>query len=462
MRYGFPFLVFLYSAILIVLHIAGYFPTARSQDIAQLIGQPVVTIEGTMADLPVTRWNQTRFVLQGVSVSPSGYRGNVAVTLGFPRPDLAPGDHLRLRGWLTPPRAPAGKRMFDEIGYWGSQGVYALFKVWSPESLDGYRPVSRWSPLAWTWGVRQRFCAFWQSVLPEDEASLLIGLTIGGRGVLAPEFKTQCIRAGVYHIVVVSGQNVAVVIALGLWGFRRMRLRRRWLWIVALPPILFYTELTGADPPVLRASIMAIYALLSAALQRDPPRFYGLSVSVGVLLLFWPESLFGASFQLSFAATAAILIGFAVLPDRGKPTHVAGRWFWDAVKACLVVHLGVWPVLVFYFHQLSLSGILAPFTVYPLATLSMIVGLLLGAVGVVAPVLVPTWAIWPLHHLLRLIVTIISTLAHWSYAALPVIPLKEGGMVLYYAGLFGILFLSYRRQHYAQTNPPLFMHRPRL
>ena len=256
-----------------------------------------------------------RFVLHARSLSPAGYHGNVAVTLAFPDLPVAPGDHLDVRGWLSTPRSAAGNQTFDELNYWASQNVYALFKVWSPDSVVGYTPVSRWHPLAWTWTLRQKFCAFWQRVLPEEEADLMIGLTIGGRGILTPAFKAQCIRAGVYHIVVISGQNVSVVIALGLALFQWVRWPRHKIWALAIPPILFYAQLTGADPPVLRAAFMAIYTLLSTGLRRDPPRLYSLSITVGIFLLFWPQAVFGASFQLSFAATVALMLGFALIPE---------------------------------------------------------------------------------------------------------------------------------------------------
>jgi len=441
---------------------AHRYPNPGPRDIAQLMGQPSVTLAGEVVGFPLTRWNQVRFVLHARSVAPAGYYGNVAVTLAFPDIPVAPGDHLEVRGWLSTPRPAVGNQTFDELNYWASQNVYALFKVWSPDSVVRYTPVPRWHPLAWAWTLRQNFCAFWQRVLPEEEADLMIGLTIGGRGILTPEFKAQCIRAGVYHIVVISGQNVSVVIALGLALFQWVRWPRHKIWALAIPPILFYAQLTGADPPVLRAAFMAIYTLLATGLRRDPPRLYSLSMTVGIFLLFWPQAMFGASFQLSFAATVALMLGFALIPKEIWPRKKLKLWFCKAFAACVIVHLGVWPVFVFYFHQISLAGFLAPFIVYPLATTAMIAGLFVGFFGVALPQWVPAWVLALIRMLLHLIIGCITRLAHGSYASLHLLPLSEARMILYYLGLFGILFWQYWRQRYAQKISPLRMHRARL
>jgi|GEM_PF-2005552 len=462
MRYFLPGCVAVYVLVLIVLHLVGRFPSPGQRDIAQLMGTPVVCFEGIVADAPLTRWRQTRFVVHGRSVRPLGFYGNVVVTLAFPRDDIAPGDHVMVRGWLSAPRPPSEKRSFDEVSYWASQRVFTLMKVWSPESLQAYQPVSRWHPQAWTWAVRQRFCAFWKSILPENEADLLLGLTIGGRGILPTEFKTQCIRAGVYHIVVVSGQNVAILITMGLGFFRRLSVPRRWLWALAMGPILFYAQLTGSDPPVMRAAFMASYALLAVGLRRDPPRLYGLSMGAGILLLLWPEALFGASFQLSFAATASLLIGLSYFPRTWRPKNKIGRWLWDACAACIVVHLGIWPVLVFYFHQISLAGFITPFSIYPLAALGMFLGLLLGLIGMVCPALLPAWIIWPVHALMVMLLRSIAWFAQWRYAVWPLQPITLPAYFLYYTVLFGILFWLVRRQRYAQKISPLFMRRAGL
>src|SRR5204863_9004146 len=115
--------------------------------------------------------------------------------------------------------------------------------------------VPTWHQRAWAF--HQRFKAFWFQNLPPDEAALLSCMTLGSRGILPMEIKNQCIRAGVYLILVVSGQNMALIIALGVGFLRILQIPRRWAFSICLLPILFYTAAVGADPPVTRAAVMA-------------------------------------------------------------------------------------------------------------------------------------------------------------------------------------------------------------
>src|SRR5262249_50182482 len=123
----------------------------------------------------------------------------------------------------------------------------------------------RWGLRRAAWVFHRRYCQFWTRVLPWEEATLLLGMTVGARGILPKSVKEACIRAGVYHIVVVSGQNMSLIVGLGVSMLAMLRVpRRHALWICAAP-IVFYTVAVGGDPPVVRAAAMALVGLLATA-----------------------------------------------------------------------------------------------------------------------------------------------------------------------------------------------------
>jgi len=410
MRYALPIGVFLYIGVLTGLHLAGVFPRAGRQDLFRLAGCPVSVLSGTVQDFPVIRWDQTRFVLEGESQTPEGFHGKTAVTLAFPLEELAPGDRLTLRGYLSEPPVQSSSG-FPARRYWASLGVYSLFKVWHVDAVLNHQPVSPWSMIHWAWVMRQRFRAFWENALPVNEAALMVGLTIGGKGILSPELKEICIRAGVYHLVVVSGQNLAMLLVSAWWLFQRAGVRRRFLILVTALPLLFYMQVAGSDPPILRAGLMAFYGLTAAAFRRDVPRLWPLIFSAGALLVFQPEALFGASFQLSFAATAGLVLFLPRLAAWWTPRHFLLRWFWLTTAACLVVHLTVGPLLAFYFQRISLAGLLAPFVVFPLAAVAMVMGLAVGLWGSAAPHTVPDWLVAALQQWMAWLLMVIRRLA---------------------------------------------------
>jgi competence protein ComEC len=454
-----PVGVCLYALTLFILHLHGLFPRAGLHDLSRLIGGSVVTIEGRVISFPSSRWGRQQFIVDAHAVPLNAFNGRVLVNLPAYAPVLAPGDVVRLRGYLAAPasRDPA----FDAPAYWSTRGVFSVLKVWRPEGCEVVVPVSPQSLAALSWSYRQQFSAFWMNVLADDQdTGLLLGITLGAKGMLSREMKQLCIRAGVYHIVVVSGQNMALIVSLGLAILRLLRVPPRWNLSVCAAPILFYAAVVGYDPPVARAALMAIAALVASALWRDVPRWHTLFLAAGWILLIEPASLFGASFQLSFAATACVLWALPWMEDKSvKPVLIA--WILRAIVISLAIHVALWPLLVGYFHRLAWCGLFANWTVFPLAGVVMMAGLFLGSWGVVAPDTVPSFLIKGLGALLALLKWSIYWLAQapasdrvWTLPA-------PGWLAAYYGTLFAILWLFHRRSH-AQTLTSLPARRHRL
>jgi len=440
-RYAFVVLVCVYAAILVVLHGRHLFPRPGAHDLSRLIGRPVVAFEGRVINFPLTRWGQTRFLFEGQAIPQTALHGRAVVTLPVPLVNLSPADRIRVRGWLTAPRPGSSRSGFDEQAYWEGYEAFAMLRVWSADGFQIVKPASRWNPARAAWTFHQRFQDFWFSVLLPNEAALLMGITMGARGVLPATIKNQCIRAGVYHILVVSGQKVALIVVLGLWILRLLGVPRRWsLWISA-PFIVFYALAVGADPPVVRASTMACVALAVMALGRDIPRYYPLALAAGWILLREPAALFGASFQLSFAATASLLL---IMPFFDRPFFTQRsalvRWFLEAGAVGAAVHIGVWPLLIYYFHQLSLVGLVANWTLFPFSGFVMVLGLFTGTWGIVSPATVPALLIRATHTALQIIFQAIERLSAWRWAAVVLHAPSLGVCALYYLSLFGILF----------------------
>ncbi len=452
-RYGLVVCAAVYTAALLLLHALGRFPAPGAYDISKLAGSPALVVEGTVVNFPQTRWNQTRFLIEGRAQPLSAFHGRVVVNLNFPMEDLAPGETLRVRGWLSPTRAPSARRMFDEQRYWAGSQAYVFLKVWSPQALVRLRGSDHtaWSQRAWSF--HQRMKDFWFDHLPPDEAAMISCITMGTRGIMPLEIKNQCIRAGVYHILIVSGQNVALIITFGVACLRILRIpRRRAFWICCLP-ILFYTAAVGADPPVLRAAAMAIVVLIAVTLGRDVPHYIPFVLAWFGILLLEPEALFGASFQLSFGATASLIALLPYVRVLSRIRQRWARWLAETGAVSLAVHAGVWPILVYYFHQVSLVGFFANWTLFPLAGGLMISGLAIGLWGVCGPCGVPDAFLYGMHLALQATLRLIETMSDWTWAAVPVPQPSWWACGMYYVLLICILWRRRRHPHkYAQNS----------
>src|SRR5690606_11964974 len=139
----------------------------------------------------------------------------------------------------------------------------------------------------------------------------------GDRGAISPEVEEAMRDAGLTHLLSISGLHVSAVIgaayllaikllALSPWLALRVRLPVAAALVAALAGIA-YTLLTGAQVPTVRSCAGAVLVLIALAIGREPLSMRLVAVAAIFVLLLWPESLVGPSFQMSFAAVIAII-----------------------------------------------------------------------------------------------------------------------------------------------------------
>ncbi|MEK7714885.1 MAG: ComEC/Rec2 family competence protein, partial [candidate division NC10 bacterium] len=175
-------------------------------------------------------------------------------------------------------------------------------------------------------------------------------------------------RAGVYHVLAVSGFNVALLAAAVFAVCSLARAGRRTSAVVAMGVVIGFAAVVGPEPSVLRAVIMGVLVLAALLLEREASVANSLALAALLILTVRPGDLADPGFQLSFAATAGIVA--APLP-RGI---VSG-----ALGVSLAAQLAVLPIALAHFNQLSTIGVVANLAVVPLAGLGTVLGLL--AVG---------------------------------------------------------------------------------
>jgi competence protein ComEC len=215
--------------------------------------------------------------------------------------------------------------------------------------------------------------------LEPRRAALLRGLTIGDTSGMDPALTDAFRRAGLSHLVAVSGSNVAIIIGALAWLVRGAgRTLRISLAGVGL---LLYVLVVGPEPSVLRAAAMGAIALAALLWGRRSEPLSALGLAVIVVIGIRPGMLFSIGLHLSVAATAGLVLWGAQLGDRftslPRPIRLV-------LGATLAAQLAVAPLLVVTFGQLSIAGpvanVLALGAVPPATVLGMIAGVL-GAIG---------------------------------------------------------------------------------
>gem|GEM_PF-1201202 len=283
---------------------------------------------------------------------------------------IRPGDLLSGEFRLSAPRAAANPLLFDYGDYLTSRGVAGWANVVGKVEVTGRSP----GILTIFLRVREWLSSRIERGLQPAARPLARALLLGERDALPDEDWESFRLTGVVHLLVVSGLHVGIIgyIVFLLTGL--LPIKRRGRYLIALIAVLLFTLLTGARPPTVRASLMAVLYLGGRFLGR--PANLGSSVAGAglILLAINPLQLGQISFQLSFAAAAGIA---AITPPLERYLRGKGWWGWVAtgLAATAGAQLGLFPLLALYFARLPLLGSLLNLIAVPLVTLILTLGL---------------------------------------------------------------------------------------
>jgi competence protein ComEC len=220
------------------------------------------------------------------------------------------------------------------------------------------------------------------SLVPE-RAGLLVGMALGDTSLLPAELERDFRAAGLTHLMAVSGANLAVVLAAGLWLARMAGAGRPALAAVGIVLAVLLVVVTRWEPSVLRAGVMAGLVLFGVATGRGPGGRRALCLAVVVLLLADPGLAGALGFQLSVAATAGVLwLGPAVA--RAFPDRVPERAR-KAVGMTLGAQATAVPAIALALGPVSLAGLPANLLGLPLAGGPMLLGVVAALAAPVAP-----------------------------------------------------------------------------
>ncbi|MHB8780993.1 MAG: DNA internalization-related competence protein ComEC/Rec2 [Candidatus Geothermincolia bacterium] len=265
--------------------------------------------------------------------------------------------------------------------------------------------------LAWSNRLRRGILDFARRRLRADRGGLLAAVLLGDFRLLEPRDAAALKRTGLIHLCSASGLHVAVVAGLCVWLARRLRLSRYAALALELPILGLYALAAGLTPPIVRASLLAVLACAGTVYSRDIKLLPALGAIGLICLLAEPVLLFEVSFQLSFGAVLAGCLLAPVLQRLFQPRGGAAK----LLVATLAVQLGLAPLLLARFGEISLLSPLANLLVLPLVPALMVLGFAGAAVTpfswLVAPAaLASSW-------LLALILAIAHMLASPSWAA---------------------------------------------
>lgn len=326
----------------------------------------------------------------------------VNVPLAQDRPEFLEGALVRLRARLMPPAAPMLPGAYDFARTAWFSGIAATGEVQGEivllEAGEGGSPIR---------SLQRLLSEHVRSQLSGSAGTIAAAFASGDRGGIAEGDEEAMRDAGLTHLLSISGLHVSAVIAaiyllvlklLALWPWLALRVRLP-LMAAAIAALggIGYTLLTGAQVPTVRSCAAALLVLGALAIGRQALSLRMVAVAAVFVLLLWPETLAGPSFQMSFAAVIAIVTLHDCAPIRAFLAPREERWITRfgrrglmLLGTGLVIEIALMPIVMFHFHRAGVYGALANVIAIPLVTfLSMPLiafALLLDLVGIGAPV----------------------------------------------------------------------------
>ncbi|MES2492022.1 MAG: ComEC/Rec2 family competence protein [Pseudomonadota bacterium] len=309
---------------------------------------------------------------------------------------------IRMRARLMPPAGPMLPGGYDFARTAWFSGISATGSVLAP--LQVVHPGVGDGGLL---GKTQRGLAnHIHEQVDGSAGGIAAAFASGDRGGIVEGDEAAMRDAGLTHLLSVSGLHVSAVIGavyllalrlLALWPWLALRVRLPLLAaVLAAGTGIFYTLLTGAEVPTVRSVAGALLVLIAVALGREPLSLRLLAVAGFGVMLVWPETVVGPSFQLSFGAVLAIVALHSSAPMRAWRARREGPWWLrglhhlgEVLLTGVVIELALMPMTLFHFHRAGLYGALANVIAIPLTTFVTMpliaAALLLDTVGAGAP-----------------------------------------------------------------------------
>jgi competence protein ComEC len=287
------------------------------------------------------------------------------------------GDRLLLSGELT---TPAVYEDFSYRDYLARKNVYTLIPFAAVEKLESGKGNPIWATL---YALRQHGVETLYRIYPAREASLLAGILLGDESGISQSVQTAFNNTGTRHIIAISGFNISIIAGLFLALFGKLLGARRGAWAAGIG-IGIYTLLVGADAAVVRAAIMGILALVALQTGRQSFALNALAFSAAMMALVNPLVIWDVGFQLSFAATLGIILyaePFRTRVDQWLLNHMHADWVKrlsrpinDYLLLTIAATVTTLPILLFYFHRLSLFSFPANILILPVQPALMVLG----------------------------------------------------------------------------------------
>ena len=370
---------------------------AQSSTLIEHVGSEVIAA-GTVSEATFDRDDQARLRIEVDEIKgPDGpiSAGGSLIAWVYRDVGVGIGDRVEIRGRLDIPAASDG---FNPAIYLRSENITGLMQ---PATVRSHSPAGP-SFLSWLGRIRASASSILDQFLPQPAAGLARGVLLGERGGLDRDLRDSFARTGLMHLIAISGLNMVLVSGLIVGPCRRTFGANVGV-AIAIAAIAFYAMLVVPAPSVYRAAVMSVALLVADRLGRPADGLTLLALTGAGMVFFRPILIHDAGFQLSFAATAGIIL---IGPSIHRHLSFLPRFFSHQLSTGLSASWLTIPILVGTFGSFSPWAVLAGVVAVPLLSYVIIGSAALvvaGSIWSLAGTVVAAFALIPLTLMIQVV-----------------------------------------------------------
>jgi len=225
--------------------------------------------------------------------------------------------------------------------------------------------------------LNSKIAYVYDNVLPYNEASLVKAMIVGDKTDLPFYMKNLFSKAGIYHIIAISGLHIHILAFIVL--FFSEKFHKKYGKIFAAIFVVLYCIFTGANVAAIRAACMFLIYILGKFIYRESDTLNSLTISCFVILVFQPLYLFDVGFQYSFCAVLSIILfskPITILLKKWINSYKA-KFLSSAISVNFITKAVVW----FNFYGFAVLDILANLIIIPFVGIVVFFGFIIGFLG---------------------------------------------------------------------------------
>lgn len=283
------------------------------------------------------------------------------------------GERLNIDGEFMLPDVARNKGGFNYRRFLNSEGIYGMIKV---ENCIRLKDKNNNLIYIFQNLIHDNL----RKIFSSEHAGVLSGMIVGETSSIPENIKEYFQKAGVTHLLAVSGSNVAMVIVFSNFIFSKI-FGKQYSDYFSVLFVVFFVMLAGASPSVIRAGIMAILNLVANILIRNSESITNVFLSAFIILIFNPLSILNVGFILSFVGTIGIITLSDVIMVILKK-FFNNKIILETASVTIAAQIALFPIMLYFFNSLSIISIFSNLLIVPITGIITILGIIIFLVSI--------------------------------------------------------------------------------